>query len=405
MASVEEWETVVTMDPSHFPVTLTWYVRPPIQLPAKPLADYQFAVDVDPPAPPKQKKKKKDDAENTIAADAHAENTIAAEWDYYFIHGGCASRKRAVGRGRNEAVQLQINNLTQPIHLWAGWATGHEAVTLTPVITLRLVETERARVDPNQPGTDPPTRVDQPKDEHENEDKPRQEQAKSVRQKDINDQKEPLLHHHHHEAAAVAEEWPVVAGAGAAGGGSGEADVAAAARAAAGTEQEQPNKASPNQPDPQKQLEEAAQHLLKVDPNRLHQQAQGHWQRLQEQQQHQNQHHQDKNPHHPSAEDETQRHDYQEAQRQRFQRPLQQHHYHYPHHPHDHDHQHDPPSLHPTVHFGWHFYLGMIVLVLGHVVVIELCVYCSTGTTYYWSGCCGHHGGRRYATRKGRLNL
>ena len=51
-------------------------------------------------------------------------------------HGQCDNAKRVAARGKDTVTLLIMMEeiSTQPIGVWAGWATGHEAVRLTPVL-------------------------------------------------------------------------------------------------------------------------------------------------------------------------------------------------------------------------------------------------------------------------------
>jgi rRNA small subunit methyltransferase G len=55
-----------------------------------------------------------------------------------FVDGRCDHEKRVGGKAQTVAVVHSLIIDTLPVHVWGGWATGHEAVQLTPVLTLGL---------------------------------------------------------------------------------------------------------------------------------------------------------------------------------------------------------------------------------------------------------------------------
>lgn len=64
-------------------------------------------------------------------------------------HGQCDSMKRVAARGK-DVVTLELlndNSISEPVTVWAGWATGHEAVRLTPVLEFHLEEANRAKTE------------------------------------------------------------------------------------------------------------------------------------------------------------------------------------------------------------------------------------------------------------------
>ena len=55
-----------------------------------------------------------------------------------FINGRCDHDKRVGGKAQTVAVVHSLIIDALPVHVWGGWATGHEAVQLTPVLTLGI---------------------------------------------------------------------------------------------------------------------------------------------------------------------------------------------------------------------------------------------------------------------------
>ena len=83
------------------------------------LKDVQFVVDVESGS---------EDGESTSSAS--------------LINGQCDDNKRVAARG-HDTVTLKLSTddaiATEPVRVWAGWATGHEAVRLTPVLEFYIV--------------------------------------------------------------------------------------------------------------------------------------------------------------------------------------------------------------------------------------------------------------------------
>jgi len=105
---------------SIFPATLALQVMPLTtgltseQLAA--IADYQFALDIVQP-------ERRDD---------HGSIPDAA-----FPRGGCDRKRRVIGR-KHDAVELTVRDAAKvPVRVVGGWAAGHGAVKLTPVLTIR----------------------------------------------------------------------------------------------------------------------------------------------------------------------------------------------------------------------------------------------------------------------------
>ncbi len=78
-----------------------------------------------------------DDLQFVVEIEGPTEDSRAAE----FVSGeaiGCENNRRASGRllSNQAAVILQINDPTAKLRLWGGWATGHNAVRLTPDLIL-----------------------------------------------------------------------------------------------------------------------------------------------------------------------------------------------------------------------------------------------------------------------------
>ena len=58
------------------------------------------------------------------------------------INGQCDDSKRVAARGHDTVIlKLSIDDATAtaPVRVWAGWATGHEAVRLTPVLEFHII--------------------------------------------------------------------------------------------------------------------------------------------------------------------------------------------------------------------------------------------------------------------------
>jgi len=82
-----------------------------------------------------------EDLQYVIDVEGPTEDSRAAE----FVAGGsvgCDNNKRVAGRllTSQSAVELQINDPTAKLKLWAGWATGHNAVRLVPDLILEPQE-------------------------------------------------------------------------------------------------------------------------------------------------------------------------------------------------------------------------------------------------------------------------
>jgi len=79
-----------------------------------------------------------EDLQYVIDVEGPTEDSRAAE----FVAGGCDNNKRVAGRllSSQSAVELQINDPTAKLKLWAGWATGHNAVRLVPDLILEPQE-------------------------------------------------------------------------------------------------------------------------------------------------------------------------------------------------------------------------------------------------------------------------
>lgn len=93
-----------------------------------------------------------DDLQFVIEVEGPTEDSRAAE----FPDGGCDNNKRISGRllGSQESVLLKINDPTARLRVWAGWATGHNAVRLVPDLVLEpgtAAETKEAEL-PSSPG-------------------------------------------------------------------------------------------------------------------------------------------------------------------------------------------------------------------------------------------------------------
>ncbi len=78
-----------------------------------------------------------DDLQFVMEIEGPTEDSRAAE----FVSGGsvgCDNNKRVSGRvlANQASVVLQINDPTAKLRLWGGWATGHNAVRLTPDLFL-----------------------------------------------------------------------------------------------------------------------------------------------------------------------------------------------------------------------------------------------------------------------------
>ena len=78
-----------------------------------------------------------DDLQFVVEIEGPTEDSRTAE----FVSGeaiGCDNNKRASGRllSNQAAMTLQINDPTAKLRLWGGWATGHNAVRLTPELIL-----------------------------------------------------------------------------------------------------------------------------------------------------------------------------------------------------------------------------------------------------------------------------
>jgi len=56
--------------------------------------------------------------------------------DAHFAEGACDNKRRVAGRAK-EMVELTLDSVDSVARVWAGWACGHEAVRLTPVLTIQ----------------------------------------------------------------------------------------------------------------------------------------------------------------------------------------------------------------------------------------------------------------------------
>lgn len=57
---------------------------------------------------------------------------------------------RSYARSYDEAVRLEIDGSEEKVEVWGGWATGHEAVSLTPKLVLRMAGTSTEKEDDDE---------------------------------------------------------------------------------------------------------------------------------------------------------------------------------------------------------------------------------------------------------------
>jgi len=78
---------------------------------------------------------------------------------------GCEGRRASARNG--ETVRLSLSGTTDTVKVWAGWATGHEAVTLTPPLIFHKKGTTpqktETRKEKELPQKDTPEHINQPK--------------------------------------------------------------------------------------------------------------------------------------------------------------------------------------------------------------------------------------------------
>lgn len=92
---------------------------------------------------PYSKSEFRDDLQFVVEIEGPTEDSRAAE----FITAesiGCDNNRRASGRllSNQAAMVLQLNDPTAKLRLWGGWATGHNAVRLTPDLILEPRQTK-----------------------------------------------------------------------------------------------------------------------------------------------------------------------------------------------------------------------------------------------------------------------
>ena len=92
---------------------------------------------------PYSKSEFRDDLQFVVEIEGPTEDSRAAE----FVTAesiGCDNNRRASGRllSNQAAMVLQINDPTAKLRLWGGWATGHNAVRLTPDLILEPGQTK-----------------------------------------------------------------------------------------------------------------------------------------------------------------------------------------------------------------------------------------------------------------------
>lgn len=111
---------------SYFPINLNLQVLPDMTISGNTLsqqmkeaiADYQYIIDIIQPP------------DDNSAEDGPP--------DASFDDGGMCERKHRIsGRGQKDSVSIICSNTLVPVKLVAGWAAGHEAVKLTPMLTIQ----------------------------------------------------------------------------------------------------------------------------------------------------------------------------------------------------------------------------------------------------------------------------